>query len=130
MERGNCAGFSVGIVKEKRSEVGRSLEWTGRHALGPGKMDRATSSGKRGRKKTGPKAGFHTACCKRRSRAARNQKRWIRPTPTPIWFWFEPALTPSPIEVVALMTEPSLSVLPLACWYASTAYRPVRFDRL
>lgn len=23
-----------------------------------------------------------------------------------------------------------LSVLPLACWYASSAYRPVRFDRL
>jgi hypothetical protein len=75
---------------------------------------------------------FHTACRERRLRAARHQKRWIRPTPAAIWFCFEPAPTPSPIDVVAVTMPPvrPLIVLPVACWYASTAYRPVRFDRL
>ena len=81
--------------------------------------------------KTGPKAGFIRMPQAALTRAW-HLKRWIRPTPRPIWFCFEPAPTPSPIDVVALTMPPvrPLIVLPLACWYASTAYRPVRFDRL
>ena len=38
------------------------------------------------------------------------------------------AQKPSPSDAVAWRTAPLFSVWPLACWYACTAYSPVRLD--
>ena len=59
-----------------------------------------------------------------------DQNRCTMPTPAAIWLCVDDGLPlkPSPIDAVAWTTEPLFSVWPLACWYACTAYSPVRLD--